>query len=78
VRVTKEDTTIVGGAGDKAGVEGRCRQGRAQIEETSSDYDREKMQDRLALFRCQPTVQVEISRRKGVRKPLQNQTVRIP
>jgi len=48
VSMTKDDTTIVGGAGKKAEVEGRCGQIRAQIEETSSDYDREKLQERLA------------------------------
>jgi len=48
VSMTKDDTTIVGGAGRKAEVEGRCGQIRAQIEETSSDYDREKLQERLA------------------------------
>jgi chaperonin GroEL len=48
VSMTKDDTTIVGGAGKKGDVEGRCGQIRAQIEETSSDYDREKLQERLA------------------------------
>jgi len=46
--VTKEDTTIVEGAGKKADIEGRIKQIRAQIEETTSDYDREKLQERLA------------------------------
>ena len=48
VSITKEETTIIGGAGKKADVEGRCGQIRAQIEETTSDYDREKLQERLA------------------------------
>jgi chaperonin GroEL len=48
VIVTKEDTTIVEGAGKKADIEGRIKQIRAQIEETTSDYDREKLQERLA------------------------------
>jgi chaperonin GroEL len=48
VSLNKDDTTIVGGAGKKAEVEGRCGQIRAQIEETTSDYDREKLQERLA------------------------------
>ncbi|GEO80998.1 chaperonin GroEL [Pararhodospirillum oryzae] len=48
VTLTKDDTTIVDGAGDKAGIEARCTQIRAQIDETSSDYDREKLQERLA------------------------------
>jgi chaperonin GroEL len=48
VMMTKEETTIVEGAGKKADIQGRCNQIRAQIEETSSDYDREKLQERLA------------------------------
>ncbi|HEX5079651.1 MAG TPA: chaperonin GroEL [Geminicoccaceae bacterium] len=48
VLITKEETTIVDGAGDKPAIEGRCGQIRAQIEETTSDYDREKLQERLA------------------------------
>ncbi len=45
---TKENTTIVDGAGDRADIEGRIKQIRAEIEDTSSDYDREKLQERLA------------------------------
>ena len=48
VSITKEETTIVEGTGKKKEIEGRCNQIRAQIEETSSDYDREKLQERLA------------------------------
>ena len=48
VVVTNENTTVVGGAGKKADIEGRCTQIRAQIEETKSDYDREKLRERLA------------------------------
>jgi chaperonin GroEL len=48
VLITKEETTIVGGTGKKKDIAGRCNQIRAQIEETSSDYDREKLQERLA------------------------------
>jgi chaperonin GroEL len=48
VTSTKENTTIVDGAGDKADIEARIKQIRAEIEETSSDYDREKLQERLA------------------------------
>ena len=48
IAITKEETTIVEGAGKKKDIEGRCNQIRAQIEETSSDYDREKLQERLA------------------------------
>jgi chaperonin GroEL len=48
VLIDKENTTIVEGAGKKAEIQGRCKQIRAQIEETTSDYDREKLQERLA------------------------------
>ncbi|MDY0242661.1 MAG: chaperonin GroEL [Rhodospirillaceae bacterium] len=48
VTITKEDTTIVDGAGTKGDIEARIKQIRAQIEETTSDYDREKLQERLA------------------------------
>src|SRR5213082_3311427 len=48
VRVEKENTTIIDGGGKKADIEGRCTQIRQQVEETTSDYDREKLQERLA------------------------------
>src|SRR3712207_9204195 len=48
VRIEKENTTIVDGAGSKEEITGRCEQIKAQIEETTSDYDREKLQERLA------------------------------
>ncbi len=48
ISMTKENTTIVDGAGDSEGIEARVNQIRAQIEETSSDYDREKLQERVA------------------------------
>ncbi|HCE23856.1 MAG TPA: molecular chaperone GroEL, partial [Hyphomonas sp.] len=48
VSISKEETTIIDGAGEKADIEGRCNQIRKQVEETSSDYDREKLQERLA------------------------------
>jgi len=48
VSITKDDTTIVDGAGDKQDIEARVSQIRAQIEDTTSDYDREKLQERLA------------------------------
>jgi chaperonin GroEL len=48
VVITKEETTVVDGAGKKKEIQGRCTQIRAQAEETSSDYDREKLQERLA------------------------------
>ena len=48
VTINKEDTTVVDGAGKKGDISGRCNQIRAQVEETTSDYDREKLQERLA------------------------------
>jgi chaperonin GroEL len=48
VQVTKENTTIIDGAGDAEGIQSRIKQIKAQIEETSSDYDREKLQERVA------------------------------
>src|SRR6202142_3263034 len=48
ILIEKENTTIVEGSGKKADIQGRCGQIRAQIEETTSDYDREKLQERLA------------------------------
>ncbi len=48
VEISKENTTIVGGAGLKKEIAGRCNQIRAQIDETTSDYDQEKLQERLA------------------------------
>jgi len=48
IRVDKDNTTIIDGAGDRKAIEARVKQIRAQIEETTSDYDREKLQERLA------------------------------
>jgi len=48
VKIDKDDTTLIEGAGKKSEIEGRVRQIRSQIEETTSDYDREKLQERLA------------------------------
>jgi chaperonin GroEL len=48
VKIDKDDTTLIDGAGSRAAIEGRVNQIRAQIEETTSDYDREKLQERLA------------------------------
>jgi chaperonin GroEL len=48
LRIEKENTTIIDGAGKKADIEARCAEIRQQIEETTSDYDREKLQERLA------------------------------
>merc|ERR1711916_52082 len=71
VVVDKENTTIVQGAGKKKDIEGRCNQIRAQIEETTSDYDREKLQERLAklaggvaVIRVGGATEVEVKERK--------------
>ena len=48
VQITKENTTVIDGAGSKADIEGRVNQVRVQIEEATSDYDKEKMQERVA------------------------------
>lgn len=48
IKIDKDNTTIIDGAGSKVAIEGRVRQIRSQIEETTSDYDREKLQERLA------------------------------
>ena len=48
VVINKDNTTVVDGAGDQDAIEGRCNQIRAQVEESSSDYDKEKLQERLA------------------------------
>ena len=71
VRVEKENTTIIGGAGKKKEIEGRCNQIRAQIEETTSDYDKEKLQERLAklaggvaVIRVGGATEIEVKERK--------------
>jgi len=48
VRISKEETTIVDGSGDKAAIEGRVKELQRQVEETTSDYDREKLEERVA------------------------------
>ncbi|MGE7468564.1 chaperonin GroEL [Bosea sp. NPDC003192] len=71
VRIEKENTTIVDGAGSKAEIEGRVAQIKAQIEETTSDYDREKLQERLAklaggvaVIRVGGATEVEVKEKK--------------
>ena len=71
IRIDKEDTTVIDGAGESSQIEGRCTQIRAQIEETSSDYDREKLQERLAklaggvaVIRVGGATEVEVKERK--------------
>lgn len=48
VLISKDETTIVNGAGDKSQIKSRCNQIKAQIDETNSDYDKEKLEERLA------------------------------
>src|SRR5258706_685727 len=69
--IDKENTTIVSGAGKKADIEARVQQIKAQIEETTSDYDREKLQERLAklaggvaVIRVGGATEVEVKERK--------------
>ncbi len=71
VVITKEETTIIDGAGKKKEIEGRCSQIRAQSEETTSDYDREKLQERLAklaggvaIIRVGGATETEVKERK--------------
>jgi chaperonin GroEL len=71
VRVDKDNTTIIDGAGKKADIKGRCTQLRAQIEETISDYDKEKLQERLAklaggvaIIRVGGATEIEVKERK--------------
>ena len=71
VQITKDNTTIVDGAGAKADIQARCGQIRGQIEETTSDYDREKLQERLAklaggvaVIRVGGATEVEVKERK--------------
>jgi chaperonin GroEL len=71
VRIDKENTTIIDGAGDKAAIEGRVAQIKAQIEETTSDYDKEKLQERLAklaggvaVIRIGGSTEVEVKEKK--------------
>jgi len=71
VAITKDETTIVDGAGDKAEIEARVGQIRGQIEETTSDYDREKLQERVAklaggvaVIRVGGMSEVEVKERK--------------
>src|SRR5436309_4357757 len=71
VMIDKENTTIVNGGGKKSDIEGRINQIKAQIEETTSDYDREKLQERLAklaggvaVIRVGGATEVEVKERK--------------
>jgi chaperonin GroEL len=71
VMIDKENTTIVGGAGKKADIQARITQIKAQVEETTSDYDREKLQERLAklaggvaVLRVGGATEIEVKERK--------------
>jgi chaperonin GroEL len=71
VRIEKENTTIIDGAGKKADIEGRIAQIKAQIEDTTSDYDKEKLQERLAklaggvaIIRVGGSTEVEVKEKK--------------
>jgi chaperonin GroEL len=71
VRVEKENTTIIDGGGQKDDIQGRCTQIRQQIEETTSDYDREKLQERLAklaggvaVIRVGGSTEIEVKEKK--------------
>lgn len=71
VVITKDDTTVVDGAGRKEDIKARCEQIRAQIAETTSDYDREKLQERLAklsggvaVIRVGGATEIEVKERK--------------
>ncbi len=72
VQITKENTTIIDGAGKKAEIEARVKQIRAQIEESTSDYDKEKMQERMAklaggvaLIKVGAATEVEMKEKKA-------------
>ena len=71
ITISKDDTTIVDGAGDKADIQARCTQIRAQADNTTSDYDREKLQERLAklsggvaVIRVGGVTEMEVKERK--------------
>ena len=71
VLITKEETTVVDGAGETSAIQGRCSQLRSQIEETTSDYDREKLEERLAklaggvaVLKVGGATEVEVKERK--------------
>jgi len=71
VAITKETTTFVGGAGKKKEIDARCAEIRSQIEESTSDYDKEKLQERLAklsggvaVIRVGGATEIEVKRAK--------------
>ncbi len=79
--VKKDDTTVVDGAGKKADIKGRCNQIRQQIETTTSDYDREKLQERLAklaggvaVIKVGGSTEIEVKERKDLVEDAMNST----
>merc|ERR1712127_931298 len=71
IKVDKDNSTIISGSGKKSEIEARCAQIRAQIEETTSDYDKEKLQERLAklaggvaVIKVGGATEVEVKERK--------------
>jgi chaperonin GroEL len=81
IELSKENTTIVAGAGVKKEITARCSQIRAQVEETSSDYDREKLQERLAklaggvaVIKVGGATEVEVKERKDMVEDALNST----
>src|SRR6516164_1586148 len=73
IRVEKENTTVIDGGGRKDDIQGRCTQIRQQIEETTSDYDREKLQERLAklaggvaVIRVGGATEIEVKEKKDL------------
>jgi len=75
VRITKDDTTIIDGSGKKNDIQARVGQIKQQIEETTSDYDKEKLQERLAklaggvaVIRVGGATEVEVKEKKGSRR----------
>jgi chaperonin GroEL len=81
ILIAKDDTTIVDGAGKKADIQGRCKQIRSQIDDTSSDYDREKLQERLAklaggiaVIKVGGSSEVEVKERKDLVEDAMNAT----
>src|SRR5689334_7584333 len=73
IRVEKENTTVIDGGGKKDDIQGRCTQIRQQIEETTSDYDREKLQERLAklaggvaVIRVGGATEIEVKEKKDL------------
>ena len=72
ISIDKDNTTIIDGAGSRASLEGRVKQIRAQIDETTSDYDREKLQERLAklvggvaVIKVGAATETEMKEKKG-------------